>query len=225
MAGRQWTVENHPKKAQIIKALISGSASQRSISDRFGVPKTSLQRYLTEHLAPQAAEALVKRRLSTGSEILEELERIMSVMQKLYGSAEEFLRDPDNPDKLYLGPRDFEVDVVYVDRSEDPPVSRRQRLDLLMEQLEKKHPNLNIQRAHYHHTDPRDTIVKVASVLTKQLELVGRILGEIKDVKIDLTKAEAWALIKNLVVRALKKHPAAMKAVVDEIGKTDPSAL
>jgi hypothetical protein len=221
MAGRKWTVETHPKRDQVIKALVAGTP-QRTISDRFGIPKTSLQHYLAEHLAPQAAEAIVQRRLETGKDILDELDRIMGVMNRLYSAAEEYLQDPENPGKFYLGPRDWEVDVVVQDRREKKPILRRVRLDDLLDEALKKHPQLALVSAHYHHSDPRDTIVKVASVLTKQLELVGRILGEVKDVRINLTLAEAWSLVKTLIIRALKKHPAAMKDVLDELREALP---
>lgn len=221
MSGRKWTVDTHPKRDQIIKALISGQ-SQRTIADRFDIPKTCLQNYLSEHLAPQAAEALVQRRLSTGKDILDELERVMGTMQRLYSACEEYLQDPEDPSKLYLGPRGWEVEVVVRDMREKKPVLRRIRLDDLLDEALKKHPQLSLVSAHYHHADPRDTVVKVGAVLTKQLELVGRILGEVKDVKVNLTISEAWALMKTPIVRALKKHPEAMKDVINELRSVLP---
>ncbi len=68
MPGRKWEVEKHPKKQQIIKAIIRGD-SVRDIGGRFGISKSAVCRYLNEKLVKQYERAKEKG-LETDSENL-----------------------------------------------------------------------------------------------------------------------------------------------------------
>lgn len=213
--GRKWTVETHPKKEQIINAIVKGEKSLRGIAGQYDLPKSTVISYVKAKLSPQAAEAVALNNLKTGQDIINELQRVMGMMYKLYAACDEYLQDPENPAKYCLGPRGTDIDIVY--DTEDG--RRKETLQDVLDRLAGK--GVQTLAVSQKTTDPRRLMIDTSAVLTKQIELIGRILGEVKDVQVNLTLAEAWTMVKVVIVRVLKKHPDAMKDVVSELGTLD----
>ena len=80
--GRKWTVDAHPKKAQIVKALIAGKRSFRNIGEQYGISTTCIHDYLKEKLFPEAAEAIQKRNRD-GDYILDQIEEMQAIVREV----------------------------------------------------------------------------------------------------------------------------------------------
>jgi hypothetical protein len=133
--------------------------------------------YLRDKLAVQSAKILAKDGEKYGKGLLDRVETIMIRMQKLYDACDEYLQDPQNGEKYYLGPRAHELQVVYEEPSGKKTVRRKAPLDYLLKtKADKNKAWLEVSSKH---ADPRKLIIDTASVLSKQLELIGKIMGQV----------------------------------------------
>ncbi|MCF7949496.1 MAG: hypothetical protein K9M94_12980 [Spirochaetia bacterium] len=179
MGGRKWTVEQHPKRDEIEKALIEGK-SQRSISGQYGVPKTSIQRYVNHRFVDLAADAIRERQLDRGEAIIDRIHNIIKQLEKLINATDEWLTDPEDDTKYNLFPRADEVEIIYYTYNADgKPQRNKKKLQRLIEDIEGS--GKNVDQLQWKNADIRQLLPRVADSLHKQLDLVAKILGEVKE--------------------------------------------
>ncbi len=91
MAGK-CRVCDHGERAAIDKAIVTRSASLRTIADRYGVSKTALIRHRDSHIPKlvQAAEsARATQAASSGAALIDELDRLLKKALAILDKAEE----------------------------------------------------------------------------------------------------------------------------------------
>ena len=179
--GRRWEVDTHPERETIIAALVKGEQSFRSIGKHFGISAAAITRYMHDKLAAQAAAVLAEDSEQKGANLLKRIEKIMKRMQKLYDACDEYLQHPEDPERYDLGPKAWEIDVAY--RIPDPKsrtktISGHDTLNGLLAKLEAG--NIKPLSIRLRHSDPRKLIIETASVLSKQLELIAKIQGQVQ---------------------------------------------
>ena len=198
-------VETHSKKDLIDKALIRGD-SYRDIAGRFGLTKTAIGRYMKDKLVPKVAKAQAARELKAGTDLLNRLESYISVTEKVLNAAEEYLQDPVDPEKLFIGPRATEIKVSYIqDDGNNPGLKRTATLQELLSRVQEK--DILVDNFEMDFEDPRQTILNAANALSKQLELYRKIRGDIHNVSLDLTIQPAFRLLVNAILHATKENP------------------
>jgi hypothetical protein len=175
--GRRYTVDTHPERDKIIKAIIRGERSLRDIGRQYKIAVSCLAGYLRDKLAVQSAKILAKDGDKNGANLLQRVETIMLRMQKLYDACDEYLQDPENGEKYYLGPRAHEMQVVYEKPGKGKRVRVKEPLDRLLEKISGK--GLFPVEVYSKYADPRKLIIDTASVLSKQLELIGKITQQL----------------------------------------------
>jgi anthranilate phosphoribosyltransferase len=90
MAGK-CRVCDHGERAAIDKAIVTRSASLRTIADRYGVSKTALIRHRDSHIPKlvQAAEsARAMQAVSSGAALVDELDRLLKKALAILEAAE-----------------------------------------------------------------------------------------------------------------------------------------
>ena len=90
MAGK-CSICEHPKRGEIDKAIVTRSASLRTIADRYGVSKTALIRHRDSHIPKlvQAAEsARAMQAASSGASLIDELDRLLKKALAILEAAE-----------------------------------------------------------------------------------------------------------------------------------------
>jgi hypothetical protein len=216
--GRKYTVDTHPQRDKIVRAMLKGEASLRSIAVQFGLPHSAVIRYLKDRLAPQAAAVMAREEAGNGAALLDRLEAVTARMEKLYDACDEYLRDPANPGRYDLGPRAWDIDVTY--RTAEPGagrmVTRRKSLDSLLQGLgEKGYEPLEVR---FRHADPRRLIIDTAAVLGKHLELLARIRGEAKDQVIaSVTVNQQFIDMQEIIVHCTAEYPEVRAAIISRI--------
>jgi hypothetical protein len=211
------SVELHKDREKIDKALIKGE-SQASIAKRFGISKASVQRYMVKKLGPKIASAEARRQLREGDSLLDEVEDIYHRMNRLLKAAEEYLQDPEDPEKLIISPQAGELQIIYheLDKDLGRKVRRKASLQELIDTaLGDK--NIIALEVKSKITDPRQTMVQGLSVMTKQLELVGKLRGDIQNAVINLTMQPAYNMLVQVVIDATKGHPTVRREIVNAI--------
>ena len=215
---RKHEVAIHPDKEKIDKALVKGD-STRLIATRFGISQAAISRYMRNKLIPRMSKAQATRELQGGSDLLDRLESYIRIAHKMIKAAEEYLQDPDDPNKLHLGPRAEEVNVTYVESFEDVSVTRKSTLQQLIAKLENKgeERSLRITGLTSRYEDPRRTILNAANTLSKQLELFAKIHGDIKTVSLNLTLQPAYNTFVEQVIIATDKFPEVRREIVNAV--------
>jgi len=180
-SGRRWEVDAHPERERIIQALIKGDRSFRSIAKQFGLSAAAITRYMHGKLTVQASAVLTEDADKNGRALLQRVEKIVRRMQKLYDACDEYLQHPEDPEKYELGPKAWEIDVTY--RAPDPrnrtkTIAGHDTLNNLLERLETR--KIKPVSIRFRFSDPRKLIIETAGVLSKQLELIGRIQGQVQ---------------------------------------------
>ena len=211
---RKSEVDIHPDKAKIDKALIKGK-SYRVIASQFGLSQAAIGRYMTGKLMPKVAKAQAVRLLQSGGDLLDLLEGYIRTADKMIKAAEEYLQDPDNPDKLYLGPKAEEVEITYTETVGEKTVKGKGSLQELIDKIEDQ--GIRVGFVRYKHEDPRRTILNSANTLTKQIELFGRIHGDIKNVSLNISIQPAFMEFVNAVIAATIEYPSVRREIVNAV--------
>ncbi len=215
MAGRKCTVCAHERAQEINKAIVRGD-SHRAIARRYGVSRDATDRH-RKHLAVQLFKLEEAKKLADARSLLQEVRNNSERMYKMFDAADLYLQDPEHPSRYDLGPRAEDVTVAYMDllkigrgkQAKKKWVRKRARLSELLRRTRKP-----ITGWHYRIADPRELFLKTALALNKQLELIGRLSGQIKDVQVPVSIAELWLRIRTVVWIATEKHPQVREAIV-----------
>lgn len=221
MPKRILNVDQHKDKEKIIKALIKGRPFSE-ITGKWGIAKSTLSDYLNDKLIPAAAKYTAQQDLKDGKFILEEIESIMSKMRKLYDACDEYLTDPNNKDKYSLLPRAWEQEIRYLDYSQvtaenQKPQQKTMELQTLLDMMNDHKQELVYIKYKFH--DPRKIITETATVLTKQLELLARIQGTIKDVTINIINNPMWIELQAILLEVTDQFPEIRESLATRLSK------
>lgn len=162
-----------------IDAQIAVGKSYRGIARQFSVSDDAITRHVKSCI-PQALEAARQQeKAKSGLVVEDEVQKVFRRLNKLIDACDEWLTDPDDPEKYTLEPRDNELQVIYLDptdRDQDGnPKRKRDSLRGLLERIEgEQFEALKIESKH---ADPRELVVKTAAQIGGQLELYARLLG------------------------------------------------
>ena len=222
---RKYTIEHHKDKNKIIKQIVKGNLPLREIARQHNITISSVSRYLNERLIDAAAENLQKERKAEGDLIIQRIDEITLRLQKLYDALDEWLQDPEDPDKYFIGPRGYEIEIVY--EIEKKPkggknkpgikIRRKESLRDALQRLENK--DARIENIRYKHADPRKLIIDNANALIKPLELIAKIKGAMPDERLDITISMAWLEIKKIVIDATTDYPEVREKIVNALKK------
>jgi transposase-like protein len=185
--GRKYSVDEHPQKEKIVKAIIKGDKSLRDIAKLFDIHTSCIARYLNDRLISRAAAVAKREEEQHGKSLLDRVENVMVRMQKLYDACDEYLQDPKNPERYDLGPKSWEIDIVYrtVEPDTGKMIVRKESLDALLLKLDSS--GYQPWEVKFKHADPRKLIIETANSLSKNLELIAKIQGAVQEAGGDTT--------------------------------------
>jgi len=199
--GRRSTIEQHPKRKEIERDLADGSKTLGQISKKYGLTQSSVHRYLHTQFVDKASKAKEVQQMRDGDRIYEEIRKVMERTQKMYDACDEFLTDPEDPGKYWLGPRASEVDVAFFYKDDEKRNIIRKRLDEVWSTIESEGERVIVEMD-YRRKDPRELLLKTAVVLNRQLELIAEVLGKIA------SRDTGGDLFIALLTEVLKEHDA-----------------
>lgn len=224
MPGRRWTIEDHPDRKKIIKAICEGKDSLRSIARRFDINQSNVMRYVEVKLSEKVAAAQNAQDKEEGQAVVDQLRDVMGRMRKLYDACDEYLLDPADPGRYELGPRAWEIDIVYraVEAETDKMITRKESLQALLEKIDAE--GYQPWEVRMKHADPRRLIVETAGALTRQLELMAKIEGAIQDTVVNVTVNQKFLDFKAILVRTTEGYPEVRERIARELEKMEAGA-
>ena len=215
--GRLFSIDTHPEREKIIKAICKGDQTFRNIARQYNLTNASIARYVQGKFYPTVAREEAKRDERMSKNIMARLEAVMHRMQKLYDACDEYLTDPENPEKYNLDPRAWEMDVIYTAEDDGMMTKRKATLQSILDKIagEGYQPIEIVIKT----TDPRKLIIDTAKAITPQLELMAKIEGLVKEQVTSVTINQYWIDIKAIILKATEKHPEVRERIVRELEK------
>jgi hypothetical protein len=230
MAGRS-KIEDHPRKKELIKAIVAGKSFRR-IATQFSVSEAAVRRYLRSKLVQRAAAATAKREELDGELVFDTIRWVFNRMKKLYDACDDYLADPQNPERYTLTPHAHELDVIYsVDEVVEGAKGPRTKTVLRKESLKNMIDRVlgamrgDLIEVRYRHADPRRLIVETAATLTKQLELVAKIEGKVKEAQVNIFAGPLWSELQAALLEVTKDAPEMRQKLADRLSRIADAAV
>lgn len=156
----------HKKVALIDKKLRNGD-SVNSIHKLFGVSRNTLSYHRDNCLTTLLMEDKEVQDSLLSDKLINQVNDQIALVQKMILACDDYLSDPEDPDKYYLGPRGDEVDIVYNEIDEETgrllPSQRKATLQELLQSVESG--SYVVRGITHKHADPRDLLLKAIAKL------------------------------------------------------------
>ena len=205
---RPCNVCEHPELTAINRAWVDSAADSQSKAERYRrigmvykLHPDCLRRHVDKHLTKGLAKAVARH-----SELIQETKQldVMAKLGALVGKAEAmleaadaWLRDPEDPTRYTLGPREHEVWVIWEREVESGGRVRterkRERLTDILNRCAEKSPSAprvsEVTMVEFKSADPRKLLLEAVSTLKPVLELLGKAYGQIQEKQPQITQA------------------------------------
>jgi hypothetical protein len=199
MAGnvKKCIVCNHKKVAQI-EAKIRNGASLNSLHKLYGMSRNVLMKHKNVCMARLIADDNDTREALVGDSLIQQVQDQISMIHKLVKACDDYLTDPDDPEKYFLGERGDEIEVVYRTFDEETGrTSNMQRKASLQEMITAVESTNHyiVMSLNSKHSDPRDLLLKAIG----KLETTSKFIMEASQKMIE------WEHKKNAMERLSKE--------------------
>ena len=226
---KPFAVAVHPKRKQIEKAIIEGQPIN-SISKTFGISRDALSGYKKKVLYPKIMEnsqkvaetrqsvhiATERKSITDATELFDIILTAVSRMQKMSDACDEYLRDPDDIEKYFLGPHDYEINVVGYRKDKDGKRHKvKEPLGEILARL--KQNGYEVTRLTWSQADPRIMLVRASETLSRQMDTMVNAWKAIEDQRTNFSKAPEWKELTVLLEEILGRHPEERQIIADRL--------
>ena len=107
---RKSSIDAHPLRDDIVAAISLGDETAQEIALRYDIGRGSVHRYRERlevaagTVLPAAITLAQERTIQDGAGLLERIQITMERVQRMYDAFDEYLRDPEDPQKYAIGP-------------------------------------------------------------------------------------------------------------------------
>lgn len=163
----------NPRRQEIDRALIAEGASTRDIARQYDISKDSVHRHKKAGHVAEALEAYETEtrgfRVETGAIFHRNCQRLGLGQDAVH----EWLEDPDRPGHYFLGPRAYEISVVYDDYTDlterGEPRRKKASLQTLIARVEAGQAGVVNVESKF--ADPRRLLTEYSAGLRGELTL------------------------------------------------------
>lgn len=128
---------------------------------------------------------------------------------KVSDACEDYLRDPENPEKYRLYVRPADISISYTVKQEDGVQHRKGKLLDVLHRLEDQ--GVHVFEYRIRGVDPAELAIRASRELRGYKELLGKLMGLIKDVEVNILLHPEWIQLENVLVQVLRKYPGALE--------------
>ena len=235
---RKSQLDDHPQIETIRKDLAEYKKSLREIADEHGVHPQALYRYRKATISRKIAQAhkiatkverraerkAFKREVSEvqaeqnlraeaegGDGLIKIVEQTMQRIQKLFDACDDYLSDPDDPQRYTLAPRAEEIIVTIEEERSGRTTYEKMTLQEAIDRT-----GLNITQARNSSNDPRNLLLNAAKSLQGQMSLLVDFYAEARQQQqVRIQDHPQWPEMVSLWVNALREYPDACEVILD----------
>ncbi len=174
-----FTVDKHPQKKEIIKAILNGVPEEK-IANNYELTQPAIHRYKHSKLMKILAELWNEKNTEASKQLVDRYEEIAVMLRKQLLACQEWLQDPSNEEKYTVVPRDNEIQVV-TQWTQDGKICRDKELlsDVIKEIREH---GKNVLKVQFNTADTRKIILETAKVLQTDLDYIAKLQGAVSDI-------------------------------------------
>lgn len=217
-------VITHRKDRIAIENDIIAGLPSREIAKKYGIKSHStVQRYA----AKKMPELISKAELKTVEGILDRISKYISTVEDLIISITEWLKDPNGELKIDASPRASEITTIYYIENEDTGelTYKKAKLQELIDEIYNK-SSKKVDKLYLNIQDPRVTLLRAVDTLNKQLELLAKARGLVKEeVTVKVTTDLALSELVKVLKTALSSYPDALEEVINSLAEIVPEAI
>lgn len=219
MANR-YSVEQHPRRRDIERSIVEGVPYGEIAKNYEGLTSSSVRRYAKDRMP----EIMAVAKLEQVDGILERIEDCIVKIEHFFDSVTNWLSDPDDHGRPNFEPRASEMTVTaeILEEDKEKPSRKRMTMQELVDYVEGRSEDRKVKvlNASLSIQDPRVTMLKTADVLTRQLELLAKVKGQIVENRTTVLNVTAdVSEIADIARRALGQYPEALSAFIEELRK------
>lgn len=217
-------------RRELLEEIAKGT-TYREITERYGLAKSTVSKYVREVAAEFVAAARKEYDIIEGTYVLETAGLAAQSLRRLLEACNRYLADPDNPDDFNVGPRATEVDVIFDVINDQGDIVRTEKLVLqdALDKVDGLHGN-DLSGVRYRHSDPRDLVVKTANAINRQLAVLTNIqekalgIAADKDARREIVESQVWQEVSEALTDALSDCPKARNKVAGALRRIRTSA-
>ena len=207
---------------ELQKMLADPSTPYSAIAKRFGVSVnliTAYSRYVLQKSYAAQKDAQQKTEVEVYASRIEALDE---KCRKVIEACDEWLTDPEYPDRYTMDPRAEDFRVVYTveeDDDEGRPRKVRKTADLsyLLNELH-RYGKIDPQSVTYKATDPRQLILNALRLARENIEAIGSVMGVIRDIRVSVdVQGSLIPNIINIILDATVDAPIVRERMISRI--------
>ena len=219
MANR-YSVEQHPRRRDIERSIVDGMPYGEIAKNFGGLTSSSVRRYAKDRMP----EIMAVAKLEQVDGILERIEDCIVKIDHFFDSVTNWLSDPDDHGRPNFEPRASEMTVTaeILEDGMEKPSRKRMTMQELVDYVEDRSEDRKVKvlNASLAIQDPRVTMLKTADVLTRQLELLAKVKGQIVENRTTVLNVTAdVSEIADIARKALEPYPEALSSFIAELQK------
>jgi len=216
-AGRPFQVDTHPDREKIIRDIVNRRGSFGTIAKRYGLKPRHITGYVRSVFEKNAPKLASGTTLQTAEGIMAKLQESVDQLTMLSKAADQFLRDPDDPTKYTMDAQASDIDVVYthdeeVDDGKGGTKIIKSRRRATLSELVRIHVPTGFQIM-VKRDDPRRIFIELHRAIGEELDRFAKLIGAIKDTKVEISKTVVFNLFWSDVSKALQNVPGAIEAL------------
>ena len=217
---RPYAVDIHPQCKEIQRELAQG-VQIKHLSDKYGLSRQALVAYKRNKLPQAIIKSVERRDITDAKQLFGIILKVVQYMETMADSAAEYLRDPDDFNKFYMGARAEEIEVVWEKKEGEyesgRPIYRKMKSslqDLLDIAVNGDDMVTKLKSAH---TDPRVLLIKSSDTLSKQMELMISCWKAIDQGSTSFIGTPAWDIVLKNILEATEDYPEVRRAIAERL--------
>ena len=196
-------MDDHPQREQIIKDILA-QKTYNEIKKKYGLNNVNvIKTFVANRLVYPAAKASKRDQDGSREYLMGKLDEIQEYLTKLINACDEWLTDPNDKDKYFLGDRADELSVVWLEEQANGKLAKkRDNLQHLLDIALNTERGKALQYVQTGRTDTRKLMLESLRVAQQQVELIAKITGEMHEITMSV---DVYGIVLPTVVSIINK--------------------
>ena len=200
---RYSSLDEHPQKDKIIQDIIA-QKSYGDIKKTYGIDSVkTIKTFISNRILYPAAQANIEAKQDSREIIMAKMDEIQGYLSKLINACDEWLTDPNDKDKYFLGDRADELSVVWLEEQGNGKIAKkRDSLQHLLDIALDTERGKALQYVQTGRTDTRKLMLESLRVAQQQVELIAKITGEMHEISMAV---DVYGVVLPHVIAVINK--------------------
>ena len=214
-------MDDHPQREQIIKDILA-QKTYNEIKKKYGLNNVNvIKTFVANRLVYPAAKASKRDQDGSREYLMGKLDEIQGYLTKLINACDEWLTDPNDKDKYFLGDRADELSVVWLEEQANGKIAKkRDNLQHLLDIALNTERGKALQYVQTGRTDTRKLMLESLRVAQQQVELIAKITGEMHEITMSV---DVYGIVLPTVVsiinKATENNPGIQKKIYEGLAE------